>query len=313
MRASPIVVALTVIVCSTVPAAADPLLETTGAGAASNASGGAAWASFKQIDVREQRSSRAVFVAQNAQRERTAGSPAAAVTRQQHSGRPNGCFGQTLSTSAAGTVRVLEVCPGEGGYRGLAGEAFGISVLTLRDPVTGEPIATGGGTAGQTELIVIDPLTLAQRAAAALDLPSPAIRMSPADDQVVQLPSWLWIPDGQWQPQQVSASAGPVTSTVTATPVRVTWDMGNGDTVDCDGPGTPYRARFAGQSGATDCSYTYRYSSAGQPGESYQVTSTVAWELTWTATGAAGGGGLGTVETSAAQPVRVTEIQALVQ
>ncbi len=291
-------------------AIAAPPQETTGAGAASNATGGATWASFKQIDVAAQRSSREVFVAQNAERERAAGSPAAALTRSQHSGRPDGCYGETLS-AANGAMRVLEVCPGLGGYRGLAGEAFGISTLTLRDPVTGEPISTDDGD-GQ-ELIVIDPHALAERAAAALDLPEPTIHMSPEDDQVVRLASWLWVPAAQWEPRQVSASAGPVTSTVTATPTRLVWDMGNGDHVSCDGPGTPYRTSVASQGGTSGCRYTYRHSSAGQPGDAYQVTATIEWELTWTATGAAGGGSLGSIEMSTTQPVRVSEIQALVQ
>lgn len=280
------------------------------AGAIAGADGGAAWASFKQIDVAAQRSSREVFVAQNAERERVAGSPAAALTRSEHSGRPNGCYGDTLSP-VNGAMRVLEVCPGLGGYRGLAGEAFGISTLTLRDPVTGEPIPTDDGN-GQ-ELIVIDPRALAERAAAALDLPEPTIHMNPEDDQVVQLASWLWVPAAQWEPRRVSASAGPVTSTVTATPARLVWDMGNGDHVFCDGPGTPYRTSLATQDDTSGCRYTYRHSSAGQPGDAYQVTATIEWEVTWTATGAAGGGSLGSIEMSTTQPVRVSEIQALVQ
>lgn len=278
------------------------------AGAAVTPNGGASWASFKQIDVAEQRGSQEVFVARNAERERVAGSPAAALTRSEHSGRPEGCHAQSLG-SANGATRLLEVCPGRGGYLGLTAEAFGITTLALRDPVTGEPIPTYGQ--GE-ELIVIDPRVLAERAAAALDLPEPAIHMSPDGDQVVKLASWLWIPAAQWETRQVSASAGPVTATVTATPTRLTWDMGNGDQVSCDGPGTAYGARQAVHD-TSGCRYTYRHSSAGQPGEAYDVTATIEWELTWTAAGAAGGGDLGAVAMSATESVRVTEIQALVQ
>ncbi len=251
-----------------------------------------------------------MFVAQNANRERTAGSPAAAQTRTGASGRPDGCYAHVLG-SEDGALRTLEICPGEGGYRGATAEAFGISELTLTDPVTGEPLPPSAGGGG--ELIVVDPRALAERAAAALRLPAPLIRTSPTGDHVTQLPSWLWISAEQWQPRQVSASAGPVTSTVTATPSSVTWDMGNGDRVDCDGPGRPYQARFAGTPEATDCRYTYRHSSANQPGAAYELTATITWDLSWSATGAAGGGDLGTVPMSATQPVRVSEVQALVQ
>ncbi|HSK95149.1 MAG TPA: hypothetical protein VK891_00905 [Euzebyales bacterium] len=124
---------------------------------------------------------------------------------------------------------------------------------------------------------------------------------------------WLWIDADQWEPLRTSATAGPVTSTVTATPTRVTWDMGNGDEVACDGPGRPYHERYAEQPEATDCSYTYRLSSAGQPDEAYRVTATVHWELTWDTSGATGGGSLGSVPMSTTWPARVAQIQALVQ
>ena len=287
-------------------AAANAPGETRDSDAATNSEGGATWATFKRIDVAEQRSSYSVFAARNAGRVAAGGS---AVSRAQHSGRPDGCYSHTLG-STDGALRLLEICPGRGGYRGgTAAEAFGISLLRLADPTTGEPLPT----AGSGELIVADPRALAERAAAALRLPAPVIRMSPEQDQVTQLASWLWIPGAQWQPRQVAASAGPVTSTVTASPARVTWNMGNGDQVTCNGPGRPYHTRYEGRPEATDCKYTYRHSSAGQPGETYSVTATIDWDLTWDASGAPGGGGLGSVPMSATEAVRVTEIQALVQ
>lgn len=286
-----------------------PSNETRAAIAEQSDDGGSTWATFKGVDVAQQRSSYSVFVAQNALRERTAGSPAAAQTRS--AGRPDGCYSHMLG-SDDGTVRTVEICPGEGGYRGGAtAEAFGISELTLTDPVTGEPLPRPAGGGG--ELVVVDPRALAERAAAALKLPAPLIRTSPTGDHVTQLPSWLWISAEQWAPRRVAASAGPVTSTVTATPVSVTWDMGNGDRVACDGPGRPYEERFAGIPDATDCRYTYRHSSANQPGAAYELTATINWDLSWSATGAAGGGDLGTVPMSASRPVRVSEVQALVQ
>lgn len=43
------------------------------------------------------------------------------------------------------------------------------------------------------------------------------------------------------------------------------------------------------------------------------MTVTVDWQLSWTAAGAPGGGSLGAVPMSTTQPVRVAEVQALVQ
>lgn len=167
-----------------------------------------------------------------------------------------------------------------------------------------------GGPAGSE--LVIDPMALARHAADELMLAEPVVRLNPAGDQIVQLPSWLWL-EGGWTEQSASASAGPVTSTVTATPMQVRWSMGNGEQVLCDGPGRRYEPRFAETPEATDCKYTYRHSSAEQPGDAYQVTATVEWSLTWTAIGAPGGGDLGAMERSTVLPVRVAELQALVQ
>jgi hypothetical protein len=260
------------------------------AGAETTSGGGAAWASFTETDVVGQQDGGAVETAQ--------GGTGVAVGDASASGsvqtrRPQVCSLQPLQT-AEGVFQMVRSCRTFADIPQIGGSGT-------------------GGTGGAPASIVADPRVLAERAAAVLNLPAPAMRMSPAQDQVVQLPSWLWISAEQWEPRQKSAAAGPVTSTVTAMPVGVTWDMGNGDRVHCDGPGTPYQERYAQQPDATDCRYTYRHSSAGQPDEAYEVTATVDWELTWAATGAPGGGSLGSVPMSATQAVRVTEIQALVQ
>ncbi len=137
--------------------------------------------------------------------------------------------------------------------------------------------------------------------------------MSPAADipQLVNLATFLWLPAEQWQPASASASAGAVTSTVTATPMRVIWDMGQGDSVVCDGPGVPYRPDLSDEDQPSDCHFTYRASSAGQPGQAFEVTATVEWETTWTVTGAPGGGNLGTVSRSSSTSVQVAEIQTI--
>jgi hypothetical protein len=46
----------------------------------------------------------------------------------------------------------------------------------------------------------------------------------------------LWIDLGAWHDKTASAS------TATAAPSKVVWDMGDGHTLTCDGPGTPYSA-----------------------------------------------------------------------
>jgi hypothetical protein len=159
----------------------------------------------------------------------------------------------------------------------------------------------------------VNPGELAVEALERAPLPQPQITMAPSPDipQLVNLATYLWLPAEQWEPETVSATAGGVTSTVTATPMRVVWDMGQGDTVVCNGPGLPYRPDLPDEHQPSDCHYTYRASSAGQPGQAFTVTATVEWETTWAVSGAPGGGSLGTVSRSSSIDVRVAELQSL--
>ena len=115
----------------------------------------------------------------------------------------------------------LKDCPGQG---------YQFVFVPLRGPGSA-PGELAPPTAGD----------LAQEAAEDTPLPVPTVGMAPAPPipQLVGLESFLWIDAAQWVPQSASASAGGVTSTVTATPKRVVWEMGNGDSVACDGPGVP--------------------------------------------------------------------------
>lgn len=137
--------------------------------------------------------------------------------------------------------------------------------------------------------------------------------MSPAPPipQLVNLPVFLWIDPAQWVPQSASATAGTVTSTVTATPKRVVWDMGNGDAFSCEGPGKAYVPGVPDEQQPSDCRYTYRRSSAREPNETFMVTTTLEWDVSWVAVGAPGGGYLGTAQRSSTTAVRVAEVQAL--
>ena len=109
-------------------------------------------------------------------------------------------------------------------------------------------------------------------------------------DGLVGLPEWFWIPGNSWHPRNVTVSAGPVWASVTAAPVSLTFDPGAGiSPVSCAGPGTAYNPRKPAAAQHTDCSYIYLQPSTGQPGGAYQASVTVAWRVTWTGSGGAGG------------------------
>jgi hypothetical protein len=154
--------------------------------------------------------------------------------------------------------------------------------------------------------VQVNPVVVGQQAVKQLAFASPTIEMAPpsGSPQLVGVAAWLWIDPGAWKTLSASATAGPVTATATATPSKVVWDLGDGSTVTCDGPGTPYNPSEPNAS--TACSYTWP-----QAG-SYTVTATVYWSVSWTAVGAAGGGNLGLQAGPAAEvPVMVTESQAI--
>lgn len=233
------------------------------------------------------------------------------------SGPANGTPG-TASTgggTAGGAATVSTGGTAAGGCSGTMNKTFGcvpagcnITVQTLACPigVGGAAPPAGGGAP-----VLPAPGVLAQLAVKYLRLPDPVIRSSPAPGalQLTRLPVWLWVAANAWQPQSKTAEVPGESVTATATPVSAAWSMGDGTTVTCKGPGTPYGGGNPAAASPT-CGYTYNQSSAGQPGGAYRVTLTITWDITWQGTGGAGGA-LAPLQTVAAAEFRVAESQAL--
>ena len=242
-------------------------------------------------------------------------SPSCTVTAG--SGPANGTPGtaSTGGTTGGGAATVSTGGTATGGCSGSVNKTFGcvpagcnITVQTLACPigVGGAAPPAGGGAP-----VLPAPGVLAQLAVKYLRLPDPVIRSSPAPGalQLTRLPVWLWVAVNAWQPQSKTAEVPGESVTATATPVSAAWSMGDGTTVTCKGPGTPYGGGNPAAASPT-CGYTYDQSSAGQPGGAYRVTVTITWDITWVGTGGAGGA-LAPLETVAAAEFRVAESQAL--
>jgi hypothetical protein len=152
------------------------------------------------------------------------------------------------------------------------------------------------------------PVELARRARKQLRLPTPMIAANPAGEQLVTLPTWLWL-SGGWAPMSATASVGDVSVTAVATPRSVSWSMGDGTTLTCTGPGTPFRSGSDPTSASPDCGHTYRSSSAGQAGQAFAVSATVHWTVRWS--GAGQGGTFPDLTTTSTAALRVAEVQAL--
>jgi hypothetical protein len=155
------------------------------------------------------------------------------------------------------------------------------------------------------------PEILAEQAVRQLSFPTLSIYASPPTgaDQLVGLPTWLWLEEGDWHPITATAAVPGESITATATPNSVTWNLGDGNTIVCQGPGTPYTAVDPPDEASPTCGHTYVNSSAGQPGNAFTVTATVSWNVSW-----AGAGQVGTVpalNSTTTGTLRVADVESL--
>jgi hypothetical protein len=190
------------------------------------------------------------------------------------------------------------------------GQYYLVTCTPVLDDEVGEflalvyPAAPTGPTPGQ----------VGQIAVSELNLPAPTVSMAPSGGKaIVSLESWLWIDPAQWQPITATASVGGITATATATPQYVVWDMGDGNQVTCDSPGVAYNTSIPDQDQTTSCGYTYQETSANGPDQQFTITTTIAYDVTWTSVGVAGGGDLGIVPgASTTTAVTVDEIGTVI-
>lgn len=152
------------------------------------------------------------------------------------------------------------------------------------------------------------PAELAQIARSQLRLPSPKIAANPRGDQLVTLPTWLWLSSG-WDQQSATAAVPGVSVTAVAKPTSLVWSMGDGSTVTCRSGGTPFPAGGDPKASSPDCGHTYRASLAGQANDAYPVSATVHWAISWSGAGQAGT--FPDMTTTASAAFRVAESQAL--
>jgi hypothetical protein len=153
---------------------------------------------------------------------------------------------------------------------------------------------------------------LAQEAYRFLPLPAPQVGFNPNPSAVVNLPTWLWAERESWGQRTTNVGVTGLDVTVTAVPESVVWDLGAGDSpVTCDGPGTPYDTSRPAEDQATDCSYTFRRSSASEPSEVFEATATTVWRISWSASDGTSGT-LPPLRRTTRFQIRVAEVQTVV-
>ncbi len=166
------------------------------------------------------------------------------------------------------------------------------------------PDGVGGFTWVDTSItvddVIDDAVGRAKRA-----VPAPTLDLSPSPEAggIVNLGLWLALapPD----PVTVRAEAGSLWAEATVTLASTTWDMGNGDTVVCDGAGTPIVDTESVDEGP--CGYTYRQSSPDDA--PFVLTVTATWAVTYRSS--AGSGSVGTLDRTASVDYDVDEIQTV--
>lgn len=154
-----------------------------------------------------------------------------------------------------------------------------------------------------------DPAILAQRAVAKLGLTGPNIELSPPDtsQQLVGLPTWMWttVSDATWTRHSATAAVPGEAVTATAIAMSIDWSMGDGHTVVCTSPGTPYSSRYGAHASSPTCGYTYQSPSSTAHGDTFPVTGTTTWRITWV-----GGGQNGTLTVLRSATVQVVVVEA---
>jgi hypothetical protein len=116
----------------------------------------------------------------------------------------------------------------------------------------------------------------AAQARSLLQPPAPEIHWTPEPRTYVQLRTGLWLDPQTFDAlQSPPAGAGGETVVAYATPKRVEWNLVE-STIQCPNAGSP---------DGTQCGYTYKRSSAAQPGGNYQITATAVYDVTWICTG----------------------------
>ncbi len=152
---------------------------------------------------------------------------------------------------------------------------------------------------------------LMQQALDQLDPPEPELAVTPESLHFTQLPSWLAVEPSYWEAdREATASAGRVQVRATVTPTETLWDMGDGTEMICgESGGTVWQAGL--DVADADCTHTYRESSAGAAGDSFDITATVRFSVAVTTNAPGNYGPFPDLERTTVETVQVGEIQAV--
>ncbi len=227
----------------------------------------------------------------------------------------NGGGTSTIECRYFEVVGSSDILPGVGPPLGDTGtvEPGTLIWVTCRDVTTGAVTYTNLVPWDPANPPIVTPSAevLAQMAANGMTLPVPGVRTWPnaGGTGLVNLPVWLHVEN--WETVSASASAGGLTATVEAVPVRSEWDMTEG-TASCVDAGSMYDSAVKPDPGSSSCSFTYGRSSGVNRDGLFHNSVTVTWHLRWFATNGQGGDLGELVSPTQTFDLRIEESQALV-
>ena len=214
------------------------------------------------------------------------------------------------------------------GYDPKKGSLFAVSCIEALKLGTDEPVyGPSGYTFAPTGAVPAAPpnaAVLAQELRNSLSLPPPPLQVSPDlpnnVDASIHLPVtyvnlwfWFWADQQTWAPLTQSTTLNGVTVNVTARPVSLSYEPGNGDAaVTCAGAGRPWSEADANSDPALlgGCGYLYTRVTAS-PSQPITGTLSISWQVSWTSNAAAGGQLAPLVTTTRTPPFGVEQIQVV--
>ena len=191
------------------------------------------------------------------------------------------------------TVKKMDPQPPAGSlfWEGKSSKSGAVYERTCKNGENGTPVIDTFVADGAAGVPAVDPTVVAQQAVAKMKLVGPDIASPRATGKyIVGVPTWMWVNKSptSYGPNTTTATAGGVTVTATAKVSKIVWKLGDGTSVTCNGPGTPYAASFGNQESPT-CGHTYARTSASQPRGSYTVAATATWTVDWQVAGGEAG------------------------
>lgn len=155
--------------------------------------------------------------------------------------------------------------------------------------------------------VLLTPAMLAQDIHNTLELPEPAVGVSPDglndNPALVNLPTWWWVTNGAAMTQRTQL--GSVWAEVTAEPVSSAYVAGDGERSECVGLGIAYLPGMR-ENEPGKCSHTYARANTSE-----EAQIQVVWQVSWVGSGGTGGT-LEPFTLTATQAVPVYERHAIV-